>query len=89
MIMKLRWISRSLARNGGGTAINFIIWKEKLLAADKYFQPMSNNESIVYQNVSNRLPDKGARGQSMDVKAADIDGDLDLDIILANDNRYV
>lgn len=39
----------------------------------------------VYQNTSNNLPDNGAKGASMDVRAADIDADGDLDIILANE----
>ena len=39
----------------------------------------------LYTNASNNLPDNGARGPSMDVRTADIDGDGDLDIILANE----
>ena len=39
----------------------------------------------VYSDASSNLPDNGAKGQSMDVRAADIDGDEDLDIILANE----
>lgn len=39
----------------------------------------------VYNNASANLPDNGANGQSMDVKSIDIDGDGDLDIILANE----
>ncbi len=39
----------------------------------------------LYTNASNNLPANGAQGQSMDVQAADIDGDDDLDIILANE----
>jgi len=39
----------------------------------------------IYSDVSSNLPDNGAKGQSMDVRAVDIDGDEDLDIILANE----
>lgn len=38
-----------------------------------------------YTNQSNNLPDHGAGGASMDVQAADLDGDGDLDIVLANE----
>lgn len=39
----------------------------------------------VFSDASSNLPDNGTKGQSMDVRAADIDGDGDLDIILANE----
>ncbi|MEZ4684645.1 MAG: T9SS type A sorting domain-containing protein [Bacteroidia bacterium] len=39
----------------------------------------------LFEDASNQLPDNGAKGQTMDVQAADIDGDGDLDIILANE----
>lgn len=39
----------------------------------------------LYLDASNQLPDLGARGQSMDVQAVDIDNDGDLDIVLANE----
>lgn len=39
----------------------------------------------LYTNASNNLPDNGAMGQTMDVRAADLDGDGDLDIVLANE----
>jgi hypothetical protein len=39
----------------------------------------------LFFDASENLPNDGADGQSMDVKAADIDGDGDLDIILANE----
>jgi len=39
----------------------------------------------VYSDASSNLPDNGAKGRSMDVRAVDIDGDEDLDIILANE----
>ena len=41
--------------------------------------------SQLFTDASNQLPDNGAKGQSMDVRAADIDGDGDFDIILANE----
>ncbi len=47
-----------------------------------HFQIISAQQ---YLDASINLPDNGAKGQSMDVKAADIDGDDDLDIILANE----
>ncbi len=43
------------------------------------------NFAQVYSDASTNLPNNGAKGQSMDVRAADIDGDEDLDIILANE----
>lgn len=39
----------------------------------------------MYEDASDNLPDIGAYGASMDVKAVDIDADGDLDIILANE----
>ena len=39
----------------------------------------------MYSDASSNLPDNGAKGQSMDVRAVDVDGDEDLDIILANE----
>jgi len=39
----------------------------------------------IYSDASSNLPDNGAKGQSMDVRTVDIDGDEDLDIILANE----
>ena len=39
----------------------------------------------LYIDASGQLPNNGSQGQSMDVRAADIDGDGDLDIILANE----
>lgn len=39
----------------------------------------------LFENKTAELPDNGARGQSMDVQAADLDGDGDLDIVLANE----
>ncbi|WP_447636896.1 FG-GAP-like repeat-containing protein [Flavobacterium microcysteis] len=39
----------------------------------------------LFKDASDNLPDIGARGASMDVKAIDIDKDGDLDIILANE----
>jgi len=38
-----------------------------------------------YTNASANLPDNGAKGASMDVQTADLDGDGDLDIVLANE----
>lgn len=43
------------------------------------------NTSVVFEDASDKLPEIGARGPSMDVQAADIDGDNDLDIVLANE----
>ncbi len=42
-------------------------------------------QSQIYTNVSMNLPNTGAKGQSMDVVAVDVDGDKDLDIVLANE----
>lgn len=42
-------------------------------------------QAQVYIDASDNLPDNGAKKQSMDVRAADLDGDNDLDIILANE----
>ncbi|MEO0778371.1 MAG: FG-GAP-like repeat-containing protein [Bacteroidota bacterium] len=39
----------------------------------------------LYENTSERLPNSGASRQSMDVVATDIDGDGDLDLVLANE----
>jgi len=39
----------------------------------------------LYIDASDNLPDNGAKGSSMDVRAADLDGDGDLDIVLANE----
>ena len=39
----------------------------------------------LYSDASNNLPDNGAKGPSMDVRAVDVDGDGDLDIVLANE----
>ncbi len=38
-----------------------------------------------FQDASANLPDVGSQFQSMDVRAADLDGDGDLDIVLANE----
>ncbi len=42
-------------------------------------------QAQLYTNASANLPNNGARNPSMDVRAADLDGDGDLDIILANE----
>ena len=39
----------------------------------------------LYTEASNNLPNNGAQSQTMDVQAADLDGDGDLDIVLANE----
>lgn len=39
----------------------------------------------IFTNASTNLPNNGAKGQSMDVVAVDVDGDKDLDIVLANE----
>lgn len=39
----------------------------------------------LFREASENLMDNGAKGASMDVKAIDIDGDKDLDIVLANE----
>ncbi len=48
------------------------------------FSPFIINAQI-YIDASDRLPESGAKGPSMDVRACDIDNDGDLDIILANE----
>ncbi len=45
----------------------------------------NNKEPKLFSNVSEQLPEPGALRASMDVKAADIDNDGDLDIVLANE----
>lgn len=42
-------------------------------------------QAQIYSDASVYLPNSGAKGQSMDVVAVDVDGDKDLDIILANE----
>lgn len=42
-------------------------------------------QAQLYINASANLPDNGAKGASMDVRAADLDNDGDLDIVLANE----
>ena len=41
-------------------------------------------QAQLFMDASANLPENGARGQSMDVRAADIDGDNDLDVFLSN-----
>lgn len=48
-------------------------------------KPLNTKKIYTYQDASNQLSDMGARNPSMDVKAVDIDGDKDLDIVLANE----
>ncbi|MEM9260804.1 MAG: VCBS repeat-containing protein, partial [Bacteroidota bacterium] len=45
----------------------------------------SSTQAQLYYDASDALPDNGARGQSMDVKAVDLNGDESLDIVLANE----
>lgn len=40
-----------------------------------------------YLNASDQLPDDGAKEQSMDIRAADLDNDGDLDVVLANEGQ--
>ncbi len=42
-------------------------------------------QAQLFSNASNNLPNNGSMGPSMDVRAADLDGDGDLDIVLANE----
>lgn len=49
------------------------------------FVAPAGSYSQLYLDASANLPDNGAKGQSMDVRAADLDGDGDLDIVLANE----
>ncbi len=42
-------------------------------------------EAQFYENASDNLPTNGASSQSMDVQVADLDGDNDLDIVVANE----
>jgi hypothetical protein len=41
--------------------------------------------SQLFRNATNQLPDNGAKGATMDVRAADLDKDGDLDLVLANE----
>ncbi len=42
-------------------------------------------KTYIYQDASDQVSDTGGRNPSMDVRAVDIDGDKDLDIVLANE----
>jgi FG-GAP-like repeat/PDZ domain len=48
-------------------------------------KPIKEKTEPVFADASNNLPEQGARKASMDVRAADLDQDGDLDIILANE----
>ncbi|MFN3848161.1 MAG: FG-GAP-like repeat-containing protein [Spirosomataceae bacterium] len=48
-------------------------------------KPIEKAINPIFEDASNNLPDDGAKGPSMDVQAADIDDDGDLDIVLANE----
>ncbi len=48
-------------------------------------KPLNSKQTYTYQDASNQLADMGAKNPSMDVRAIDIDGDKDLDIVLANE----
>ncbi len=48
-------------------------------------KPFKEKTEFIYQDASDNLPELGSRKASMDVRAADIDKDGDLDIILANE----
>lgn len=47
--------------------------------------PLHAKKSLPYQDASDQLSETGARTPAMDVKAIDIDGDKDLDIVIANE----
>ncbi len=49
-----------------------------------FLLPLSANAQL-FMDASANLPNNGANGASMDVRAADMDGDGDLDIVLANE----
>ena len=42
-------------------------------------------QAQLYTNASDNLPNSGAKSTAMDVRAADLDGDDDMDIVLANE----
>ena len=46
---------------------------------------ISHSTAQLYTDASANLPDNGAKGASMDVRALDVDQDSDLDIVLANE----
>ncbi len=50
-----------------------------------FFLAGVQSHAQLFTNASKQLPNGGAQSQSMDVRAADIDQDGDLDIILANE----
>lgn len=50
-----------------------------------YLIAMSSAFAQLYTDASANLPDDGAKGASMDVRAVDVDNDGDLDIVLANE----
>lgn len=58
---------------------------KKLLAITLFYSICPFLHAQLYTDASSNLPDNGAKGQSMDVRAVDIDHDGDPDIVLANE----